>query len=117
LRALFEALDAINADASLQPVLIHCNAGSDRTGLVSAIWLHDYRGVSLATAREQLAFTRFMHVDIGGPASMGDFLDKYEAHLKSNPHISIQQWVRQHYHEEKPGREPQPWPESAVNLR
>lgn len=109
LRALFEALDAINSDASLQPVLIHCNAGSDRTGLVSAIWLHDYRGVSLTTAREQLAFTRFMHVDAGGPASMGEFLDKYEAHQKSGPHISIQQWVRQHYHEEKPGRGPQPW--------
>lgn len=117
LRELFEAMNAIAADPALQPVLIHCNAGSDRTGLVSAIWLHDYRGVPLAQAREQLAFTRFMHVDALGPASMGKFLDMYEAFGQSNARISIQQWARLHYHEEKPGREAQPWPDSAVNLR
>jgi len=119
IRAVFEALDAIHADPSLQPVLIHCNAGSDRTGLVSVIWLHDYRGAPLAEAREQLAFGPYMHVAIAGPASMGEFLDRYESFLAANPGagLNIQQWVRLHYHEEKPGREAQPWPDTAVNLR
>lgn len=107
---VFAALDTIAASSELQPVLIHCNAGSDRTGLISVIWLHDYQGVPLAEARKELAFGPYMHVDMLGPASMGEFLDMYQAHLKSNPRISIQQWVRDHYNIEKPGRETAPWP-------
>ncbi len=61
LATLFQYLDQIAADEKLQPVLVHCKQGSDRTGLVTVIWLHDYRGVPLEQAREQLSFFPYMH--------------------------------------------------------
>lgn len=116
LRRLFEVLDNIAGDPSLQPVLIHCSAGSDRTGLVSVIWMHDYKGVSYAEARKQLAWDKYMHVRFGEAGEMTDFLSMYEAFVESNPRerLSIQQWVARHYFVEKPGRENQPWLDGTV---
>jgi hypothetical protein len=34
-----------------------------------------------------------------------EFLNRYEEFAKANPGVSIKQWVRDHYAEEKPGRE------------
>ena len=111
LRRLFEVLDEIAADPSLQPVLIHCSAGSDRTGLASVIWMHDYKGVPYAEARRQLAWDRYMHVRFGAAGEMTDFLSMYEAYLAENPRprLNIGQWVARHYFVEKPGRQPEPW--------
>jgi protein tyrosine/serine phosphatase len=54
-------LDAVLAlvDKAPKPVLIHCNGGSDRTGLVSAAWLYS-RGTPAQAANEQLAL-RYGH--------------------------------------------------------
>lgn len=111
LARVFQVLDMIDSDPNLRPVLIHCSAGSDRTGLVSVIWMHDYRGQPLAEARKQLAWSPYMHVSFGEARHMGEFLDKYEAFLASRPGqwMNIQQWVKLHYFDEKPGREQQPW--------
>ncbi len=116
IQEVFLALDAIELDPNLQPVLIHCSAGSDRTGLVSAIWLHDYRGASLETARQQLAWVPYMHVSMGAAGAMGDFLDQYESFVKANPrqNLLIKDWVKQHYFEEKPGRQTKPWLDGNV---
>lgn len=113
---VFEVLDMIDADRNLQPVLIHCSAGSDRTGLVSVIWMHDYRGQPLAEARKQLAWAPYMHVSFGEARHMGEFLDRYEAFLAANPGkwMNIQQWTKLHYFEEKPGREAGPWHDGRV---
>jgi hypothetical protein len=104
LATLFEQLDRIARDASLRPVLVHCKQGSDRTGLVTVIWLHDYRGMALEQAREQLAFFPYMHFAAGHADAMGEFLNRYEAYAQKNPGASIKGWVRSYYFEEKPGR-------------
>ena len=106
LSRVFEALDT-----SQRPLLVHCRQGSDRTGLISVIWLHDYKGESLEKAREQLAFFAYGHVPIGSSGSMGEFLDMYEAYTAEHPgeKLNIQQWVNLHYFEEKPGREIAAW--------
>lgn len=111
LSTLFAALDELAAREELLPVLVHCSQGSDRTGLVSVIWLHDYRGRPLSEARGQLAFVPYMHVSWGEARSMGDFLDRYEAFVRENPQsrLKIRDWVKLHYFEEKPGRGPLPW--------
>lgn len=111
LSTLFEELDRIANDANLRPVLVHCSQGSDRTGLVSAIWLHDYRDVPLAEARGQLAFVPYMHVSFGEASAMGRFLDMYFQFTQANPstRLKIRDWVRLHYFLEKPGRAPAPW--------
>jgi hypothetical protein len=85
--------------------------GSDRAGLVSAIWLHDYQGVPLNEARRQMSFFPYMHVSAGAAGSLVRFLDMYEEHRKANPdeHLLIRDWVRLHYFTEREGREIEPW--------
>jgi len=116
LRRVFEVLDAIDSDPKLQPMLVHCSAGSDRTGLVSVIWMHDYRGVSYEEARMQLGWDRYMHIRFGDAGEMTDFLSRYEEYQRNNPRqrLSIQQWVKLHYFEEKPGAASQPWLDGNV---
>lgn len=95
---LFEALDRIAASGHSLPMLVHCSAGSDRTGLVSVIWLHDYRGVDYETARRQLAFTPYMHVRWGEAGVLDDFLAQYEKWRAANPgKLSIRDWTLQFY--------------------
>lgn len=109
LARVFEALDQAEA-----PILVHCQHGSDRTGLVSTIWLHDYLGQPLEQARSQLAFFPYGHVAWGDASAMGRFLDMYAEFEKANPGISIKEWVKLHYFEEKDGREIQPWYDGVV---
>lgn len=54
-------IDAVLAliERAPKPVLIHCNGGSDRTGLISAAWLYAH-GSSKAEAEAQLAL-RYGH--------------------------------------------------------
>lgn len=54
-------IDAVLAmiEQAPKPVLIHCNAGSDRTGLISAAWLYAH-GSSREIAEKQLSL-RFGH--------------------------------------------------------
>lgn len=103
---LFAALDAIGPG---ERVLFHCSHGSDRAGLVSAIWLHDYRGVPFDEARKQLAFVPYGHVPFGDASDIGRFVDMYAEFRKANPGVSIKEWVKLHYFEEKPGREVAHW--------
>ena len=106
LQRLFEALDAAEP-----PLLVHCYKGSDRTGLASVIWLHDFRGKPLKEARNQLNFTPYMHFRYGSAAEMHEFLDRFEAWRDSRPRgqYKIRDWVKLHYFEEKEGREIGPW--------
>lgn len=109
IQRVFEALD--NAKA---PILVHCKHGSDRTGLVSTIWMHDYMGRPLSEAREQLAFFPYGHVAWGEASAMQQFLNMYAEFAKTNPGISIKDWVKLHYFEEKEGRAIQPWYDGVV---
>ncbi len=46
-----------------KPLLIHCQAGADRTGLVSVLYLQQIAGIDEETAEEQLSL-RFGHIGI-----------------------------------------------------
>jgi hypothetical protein len=72
---LIEVLD--NTD---YPVLLHCAAGADRTGLASAIALLLFTDGSLAAARRQL-WPRFGHFAVGRTARLDEFLDYYDSWL------------------------------------
>ncbi len=106
LRTLFMELDRIE-----YPVLVHCKHGSDRTGLVSAIWLHDYKGVPLERARGQLALLPYMHFSFGDAAAVHKLLNEYEAWRKANPDdkSNIRDWVKRHWFFEKNNRPTEPW--------
>lgn len=57
-----ERLVALLRDAP-KPILIHCKSGADRTGLASALYLHQIAKVEEGTAEWQLSL-RFGHVGI-----------------------------------------------------
>lgn len=81
------------AERAERPLLLHCRAGVDRTGLACAIVvLHDTG--DLAVAREQLAFVPNGHVGMFGTEHMGEVLDLYEPHASTT---SFPDWVRDHY--------------------
>lgn len=72
------------ADTAARPLLLHCRAGVDRTGLAAAIVvLHDTG--DLAAARAQLALVPNGHVDAFGTGAMDEVLDRYEPHAATMP--------------------------------
>ena len=82
------ALWRVAAEAA-RPLLIHCRAGVDRTGLASAlVVLHDTG--DLARARAQLTLLPHGHVGAWGTEKMGEVLDQYEPHHGT---LSFPEWV------------------------
>jgi len=69
-------------DHTEYPILIHCKAGADRTGLVSAMALLLMTDATLSEARKQL-LPRFGHFRFGRLSAMDEFFDFYEGYLRS----------------------------------
>lgn len=85
------------ASTAQRPLLMHCRAGVDRTGLASAlVVLHDTG--DLAAARQQLDLIPYGHVAWSATGAMDAVLDAYEPHAAT---LSFPDWVRQVY---APGR-------------
>ena len=59
-----------------RPVLIHCQAGADRSGLAAALWKMVIDGSSKSVAREQLSI-RFGHMPFGPTQALDVFLDQW----------------------------------------
>ncbi|MCA8940572.1 MAG: tyrosine-protein phosphatase [Planctomycetes bacterium] len=76
------------------PILIHCKAGADRTGLVSALYVL-WAGGTMERAREELAAIPYGHFSTpNGTERMGKTLDLYEAWM---PAMGVAQWAREVY--------------------
>jgi protein tyrosine/serine phosphatase len=84
-----------------RPMLFHCRAGVDRTGLASALAvLHDTD--DLAAARAQLALIPYGHLGWFGTAAMDEVLDRYEPWHGT---MSFPEWVEQIYARQLAGAE------------
>jgi protein tyrosine phosphatase (PTP) superfamily phosphohydrolase (DUF442 family) len=90
-------------DHTEYPILIHCKAGADRTGLVSGMALLLMTDATLDEARKQL-LPRYGHFRFGRTAAMDVFYDQYEAYLadrgESHTREGFRHWVLNEY---KPG--------------
>ena len=75
------------------PVLVHCRAGADRTGLASAIYVLQDTG-NLSQARDQLNFFPYLHVGWGGTWVMDRVFDLYEPYASE---MSFPTWARTEY--------------------
>jgi hypothetical protein len=95
LRRVVEVLDRTE-----YPILIHCKAGADRTGLISALILLLQTDASLATARYQL-LPRYGHFRFARTAEIDRFFDLYEEYLarEQRPHTSayFRDWILTKY--------------------
>jgi protein tyrosine/serine phosphatase len=60
-----------------RPVLIHCQAGADRSGLAAALWKMVIDGSSKSEAMKQLSI-RFGHMPLGPTQVLDTFLIKWE---------------------------------------
>ncbi len=63
-------------DDSKRPVLIHCQGGSDRTGIISALYQVEFLGVSKAEAKKRMRKHLWMAHD--GTEIQGAYLDLYQ---------------------------------------
>lgn len=64
------------AEQTELPLMVHCQRGVDRTGLVCALYLLLKTEATLEQARAQLSF-RYLHINAGRTAAMGRFFDLY----------------------------------------
>ncbi len=60
-----------------RPILIHCQAGADRSGLVAAMWKVVVDGMPKAEAKKQLSF-KYGHISFGEKRAMDDFFEKWK---------------------------------------
>lgn len=59
-----------------KPILIHCRAGADRTGLVSAIYRTLFMGQDLQSAEKSMLSIRWGHLSFGKTKAMNDYFLK-----------------------------------------
>jgi protein tyrosine phosphatase (PTP) superfamily phosphohydrolase (DUF442 family) len=107
LRTLVHVLDTCE-----HPLLIHCQWGSERTGLVSAFVELLRPGGTLEEARAQFSI-RYLFVPVKDGKIMMEHLDQYEAWLRSlgrrhDPDL-FRRWVAEGFQPGVPGREQWPY--------
>jgi protein tyrosine phosphatase (PTP) superfamily phosphohydrolase (DUF442 family) len=90
LQMLFAAFDKIE-----KPFLMHCKSGADRTGLAAALYLLEYGGADIATAKAQLSFD-FVHIRRTATGILDHFLDTYEARFNQTG-IGVRDWIGTEY--------------------
>lgn len=81
-------------DHAQYPILYHCKAGSDRTGLVSTLYLHVYRHVPLDQAETEGLTWRYGHFSFGETHAMDDFFTLYR---KTGGGMPIREWISTRY--------------------
>ncbi len=77
------------------PALIHCKAGSDRAGIMSALYLLVGEKQPVSVAKKQLSL-RFGHIRQSKTGVLDAFLESYEAFNEKQP-TPFMEWVRHHY--------------------
>jgi undecaprenyl-diphosphatase len=60
-----------------RPVLLHCKAGADRTGLAAALWKISVNREPKALAQKQLSL-RFGHFPVGPTSALDDFFKRWQ---------------------------------------
>jgi len=93
--ALIDSLESLS-----QPILIHCSAGSDRTGFASVIARMALDGAAFEDARSELSLW-YGHFPIGPASEIARFFDRYEAYRRESgagsDWASFEHWARELY--------------------
>lgn len=81
-------------DTAQYPVLFHCKAGSDRSGLVGVLYLAIYKNVPFEKAYTEQLTWRYGHYSFGTAHAMDDFIHLYE---KTHGPLKMRDWIMQKY--------------------
>lgn len=81
-------------DAGPYPMLMHCNAGADRSSLGAVFYLHLIEKVPLEEAEKSQLTWRFGHLPLGDAKSIDDFFALYHATANGQ---SLRDWVLNTY--------------------
>lgn len=76
------------------PILIHCQAGADRSGLIGALYLIQYQQVPLAQAVASQLSWRYGHMPFGSVQAMERFFHLYR---ETNEGLGLREWVLTRY--------------------
>ena len=91
---LFDVFDRIE-----KPFVLHCKSGADRAGIVSALWLLDQEGATIAHAKSMLSL-KYAHLKHTKTGLMDHVLDCYEADSDGGK-IPVREWFATWYDNEK----------------
>lgn len=81
-------------DQARYPVIVHCQAGSDRTGLASALYVHLYRHVPINEAQEAQLTWHYGHFPVQKTRRMDLFIDLFR---KTGDGMDLRSWIDQKY--------------------
>ncbi len=87
-------------DRSPEPILLHCNSGSDRSGFASACFLLMKTSATPDEARGQLSL-RYGHFSWGRAGCLGEVLDQYKHWLAAERRVhqpeNFRKWALEVY--------------------
>ncbi|MDD5587358.1 MAG: tyrosine-protein phosphatase, partial [Alphaproteobacteria bacterium] len=91
---ILEQLEKLFAEIEY-PALMHCKAGSDRVGIMSALYLLIAEKQPVEKAMKQLSF-RYGHVRHAKTGVLDKFLETFQEFSKKNK-TDFMTWARHHY--------------------
>ncbi len=71
-----------------RPVLIHCKAGADRSGLAAAIWLVEIDSIPPSRARKELSI-RYGHIPVGATHALDRFFENWVKKKTENARFNV----------------------------
>ncbi len=98
-------------DHATYPVLYHCSAGADRSGLIGTLYLNIYEKVPLDEAQQRQLTWRYGHLSFTRTRAMDNFLDLYR---KTGNGKSLREWITDTYpalYDQLPASEKSPPPD------
>ena len=81
-------------DTAPYPVLIHCSAGADRTGLACTLYENVYQHVPLDQAEDEQLTWHHGHFWFGATHAMNDFFNLYRS---TGDGMSLREWILKRY--------------------
>lgn len=81
-------------DHATYPVLFHCKSGSDRSGLVGAIYLAVYQHEPVHQAEASQLTWRYGHFSFGESRAMDDFFKLYD---QTSSGMGLREWIVRRY--------------------
>jgi protein tyrosine/serine phosphatase len=76
------------------PILLHCKAGADRAGIISALYKYFIENRSMEESIRQLDFWPYGHIRYTKAGKMDFFFDEFIKHKNENPDkdVKLEQW-------------------------